>query len=84
MSAWKWIALTCPECGKAVPPTVGPLDKPDSIISPYSCWECEHPEEAEAMRQAWIDGDKRLDEMVLRGEIKDAEGNPVPFIRVIT
>jgi hypothetical protein len=82
MSAWKWIALICPVCGKATPPTVGPLDAPDTRVSPYPCWECEHPEQAEAMRQAWIEADRRLNEMVLRGEIKDADGNSVPFIRV--
>lgn len=81
---WKWIALFCSVCSAPTPPAVGTLDKPDSMISPYPCWECEHPEEVEAERQSWKEADRKIAEMIARGEIKDAQGNPVPNIRIIT
>lgn len=79
---WKWVVLTCPSCGKAQMPAIGALDEPDSMVSPYQCWECRHPELAEAERRMWEETDRKILEMAARGEIKDADGNPVPAIVV--
>ena len=81
MKDWKWISITCLCCGEQMQPAVGGLDSPDSLVSPYLCWACEHPDLAEAERLAWEEHDRKIDEMTARGEILDAGGNPVPSIR---
>ena len=74
---WKWIHLTCPLCGKEVMPSLGPLSKPDAMVSVYPCWECEHPDLVEAERLKWEEADRKIAEMYARGEIKDANGNVI-------
>jgi hypothetical protein len=83
MITWKWIQLTCPSCGKAVAPSVGKPNAPDAMVSPYPCWECEHPEEVAEELRKQKESERKIMELAARGEIKDANGNPVPAIRVV-
>ncbi len=81
---WKWIKLFCPGCGKEKMPTIGAVDRPDSLIIPYLCWDCEHPEEAAREKIAQEEAERKFKEMCERGEVKDADGNTLEYFVVRT
>lgn len=81
---WKWIKLFCPACGAEQVPAVGPVKGVDSLVSPYPCWDCEHPEEVERRRLAQAESDHKLRGMCERGEVKDADGNVLSYFVVVT
>ena len=76
---WKWVKQFCPVCSREEPPAVGPLDDSDSIISPYPCWECEHPDLIKMELEKWAEADRKIKEATEHGEVKDSHGNRINY-----
>jgi len=82
MKKYKWCPAVC-RCGTRVQPAITKIDVPEPWVSIYPCENCEHPERAEATRRMWEESDRKLAEMIARGEVLDCNGNPVSNIRVV-
>ena len=79
---YKWCPAVCPTCGANVQPIRTEAETPEPCVSIYPCWECEHPEVIKAERLAWEEADRKISEMVARGELLDCNGNPVSNVEV--
>ena len=82
MKKYKWCPAVC-RCGARMQAVITKVETPEPWVSIYPCENCAHPETAEQNRRMWEESDRKLAEMIARGEVLDCNGNPVPNIRVV-